>query len=150
MMKRNKAVFLALVLVTLTWTGMAWAQAGADIPKPKLSDITVEGVINGMDCFAKGTTCPIDKHAIHVGIEKDWCLMSADGIFHLANVGPDVKVMHVGHTVRVTGKLEEVSKSIFVNKMEMMMKNGKFETVWTEHDHAKAMEESSWFHDMSK
>lgn len=145
----KKSIYWMLMAVLLTSAGMVWAQAQITAPKPKLADIAVEGVINGMDCYAKGTQCPADRHAIHVGIEKEYCLMTSKGIYHLANVGNDVKVIHVGHTVKVTGKVEENSRSIFVNQMEMLMDGGKYQTVWTEHDMDKEMEKGSWFHDMS-
>lgn len=135
-----------LILATLAWVNTAWAQAEAGMPKPEFVPFAAEGVINGTDCYAKEQVCSLDEQrAKHAWTEKDWILMNKDGVFHLANLGSDVKILHAGHTVKVTGKLDKVSGSIFVKKMDMLMKNGKFETVWTEHDHVKAVKDSSWF-----
>jgi len=135
---------LFLVMVSFIWVNPVWAQGEADIPKASLVNITAEGKINGLHCYARDTQFPINR-TVHIGVEKDYCLMTPKGIYHLSNLGSEVTSLHVGHTMRVTGKLEEVSKSVFVNKLDMLMDDGKFKTVWAEKDLAKAVTEEGWF-----
>lgn len=137
-----------MATILLILSSMVFAQAQESAPKPVLEDISVQGVINGINCFARSTFCPIDhpEHmSIHVAMEQDWVLMTGSDIFHLANVRPEVQILNIGKDVKVTGKVEKTSHSIFVFEMQRLMKNGKWKTIWTEKDQIKEIKEASWF-----
>lgn len=143
-MKHFKRVILFWMAVSLVTVSMVWAQADIDAPKPIVKEISVEGMINGINCFAKGEVCPLSAYFYHhFDIDDTYVFMTDTDVYHITNLDKTVMTMFLLKPVRVTGKVEKVSGSILLSELEEK-KGGSWKTVWTRDRALKEAAHSTW------
>jgi len=137
----KRTIFLLAVMISLVSVNMVWAQAGAKAPKPDVKEIAVEGIINGINCYAVGKTCPLN--AYHLDIDDTYVFMTDTDVYHITNLDKNIMTMFLMKPVRVTGKVEKVSGSILLAKLEEN-KDGSWETVWSQAGARKEAVHHTW------
>lgn len=112
-------IFLTFVLIP------SWAMAES-----------IEGIIQGFNCVAKGQFCPVDKEDPVIAIEKVFVLLIDSGDYYfIPNLDRAMLARHIRQKVRVTGDINKKYKSIKANSFEVMEK-GTWKKTWS-----KEMEE---------
>ncbi|MDH3602656.1 MAG: hypothetical protein OEU26_23830 [Candidatus Tectomicrobia bacterium] len=105
-----------MVLMTMPTTALAG------------TDVTFEGVLQGVTCVHYQTKCPDYGVAEHIALEKDFVLVRPDGEhYFLPNLDRVIKARYAGKHVRVIGKLK--GHGIWVDTLEVK-KDSSYRKVW--------------------
>jgi hypothetical protein len=100
---------------------------------------TIEGELVGISFALHGHTYPKEMMEAHLSFESDFVLfIKHHEHYVLANLPRDVKVRHVGETIRVTGELNPAKTAITAHKLEVKEGNA-YKLIWS-----KEIEQKMW------
>ena len=140
----KRTIFLLAVMISLVSVNMVWPQVDVKPPKPIVEEITVEGMINGINCYAQGEVCPLSAYFYHhLDIDDTYVFMTDTDVYHITNLDKNIMTLFLLKPVRVTGKVEKVSGSILLAKLEEN-KGGSWETVWSQAGARKEATHHTW------
>lgn len=119
-MKKRIFKYLALtgLLMVFFTSGGAWAKMK-----------TFNGSIQGANCVAIGTVCPVDASDAFVALEREFVLLVKKGEYYfMPNLERSVKVKYLGKPVRIKGDL--TGKTLLVSEIATKS-GGSYKTVWS-------------------